>query len=360
MNRSKKNAIMNQKEYLDSKSILKSYPRVVFVELTQNCNLACKMCDRAKKYGNIHNRKLNMTMELYKKIEKQLFPFVKIIDLHGNGETTQHPDFLSFLDIAKKYNTRVRMVTNLNIPNEKTVEKIIKNDILLAISIDSPVPKDYMEIRKGSSFDLLTNNLNLIKKYRKKYKTCIDLRILMTIDRKNIKDLNKMIDFIKSFDIRKISVWRRYLDQGDTNDIILDIDSVTKKLLASMNYATKHDIELRVISWPKKFTNKYKFPKKCIKPWSCIHINYDGSIGICDFNETPEGLSKYSLANNNFDEIWNNDFYVKLRESFCKGTPSEKFCAEVCKNENYIDFEENFEKSKEKFIMNNYTLQQYE
>ena len=68
------------------------FPSTLIIELTRNCNGHCIMCSRKK---SKYNPKLNMPLELFKKIADETFPHAKNIDLRGFGESTLIPNFLA-------------------------------------------------------------------------------------------------------------------------------------------------------------------------------------------------------------------------------------------------------------------------
>ncbi len=157
------NRELNLREYELRLSTLKSRPRAVFAELTQNCNLRCFMCKPAGSLRQGYYPELDMPYPLFEQIAEALFPTAELVDLRGQGESTILRDFWRYFDRTISYGVRVRLVTNLTMTDPSVLEKLVANDALLAISMDAPNRELYEEIRKGSRYDVVIANLELLQ-----------------------------------------------------------------------------------------------------------------------------------------------------------------------------------------------------
>ena len=70
-----------------------------------------------------------------------------------------------------------------------------------------------------------------------------------------------------------------------------------------------------------------------------IHINYDGEVGICDFNETPDDFKGLNINEQSFLKIWNSKKYIELRKRHVS-KEYIKFCSDFCIGKRFVDFEE--------------------
>ena len=55
-----RNAIINNDEFERRALHLTSYPTILFLELTQNCNLTCRMCRVASAYDSNRDRQFQI------------------------------------------------------------------------------------------------------------------------------------------------------------------------------------------------------------------------------------------------------------------------------------------------------------
>lgn len=128
----------------------------VYIEITNKCNLNCKMCFRRFWKDPLGE----MDFERFKEILEQLkeFPLLETVYLGGIGEPTIHPDFVKVIKLIKKAGYRLEFGTNgtqlANYANDLInygVDKIM-------VSIDAPDPAIYRDIR-STDFMGVENNV---------------------------------------------------------------------------------------------------------------------------------------------------------------------------------------------------------
>jgi len=331
----KTNHEINQQECAQQKSNLTTYPSRLYVELTRNCNMKCRMCYRSR-IGNIGSE-LHMPLDLFKKIADELFPYAKFLDLRGFGESTILPNFLEYVDYALKFDSDIGILTNLSVKNDKMWEHLIKNNFWIGISIDGADKETYGKIRDGAYFEQVNNNIKLLVKFSKKYKKDINrLYFLVVVQKDNVGHLTEFIELAHKLGIKRIE----FKPVRSTNETIwlCDIQDLTRKQVKkAVELAKKHKIELVLTGsfFDMKFEESlgYKPMEKCSRPWSHAYITYNGFIGPCNhqFN-----LFFGSLKYNKFAEIWNNNHFQAFRKTiFTQDRPERcQYCFE-----NYFDNE---------------------
>ncbi|MBE7415670.1 MAG: hypothetical protein HS130_10760 [Deltaproteobacteria bacterium] len=80
------NSILNQREFREGSTVLKSYPRRLVFELTNRCNFQCIMCGREAVNFRVNDLPVDVVTAFepfYSKTEE--------VTLHGWGEGTLHP-----------------------------------------------------------------------------------------------------------------------------------------------------------------------------------------------------------------------------------------------------------------------------
>src|SRR5689334_5871779 len=80
----RENASVNADEYHERRLLLRSLPTIVYVELTQNCNLHCVMCRVPRRY----DPSKDMAADIFDAVARQLMPTATVVDLRGWGEST--------------------------------------------------------------------------------------------------------------------------------------------------------------------------------------------------------------------------------------------------------------------------------
>lgn len=132
--------------------------RKLYIEVTATCNLDCVMCVRrawAEPPGT-------MTLATYDELLQQLreLPALPTVHLGGYGEPLVHPDFLELVRRAKAIGARVEITTNGMLLDATTAGALIDLGLdRLMVSLDGVSPSSYDDIRTGSSFRLVVDNL---------------------------------------------------------------------------------------------------------------------------------------------------------------------------------------------------------
>src|SRR5688500_14846235 len=148
------NAALNRKEYEARVPTLESYPTVVFLELTQNCNLSCLQCRSAQGYDETRD----MSVDLFQTVAEQLFPYAELIGLNGWGESTILRDFPERLRLALDSGARVRLVTNAHAMTPTLWQMFFEGDNIVVVSLDSADPELFSRLGRGN-FALVRRNL---------------------------------------------------------------------------------------------------------------------------------------------------------------------------------------------------------
>ena len=138
----KKNSDLNMKEIDECKTVLKSYPRRLVLELTNACNLNCVMCGR-----NAADFKLTtFDMDVFRSFEPMM-DIIEEVTLMGWGEPTIHPHFNEMLEIIDKHSARKYFCTNgMNLKNIK--ESLFKYNVdVFGVSVDGATLETNARIR---------------------------------------------------------------------------------------------------------------------------------------------------------------------------------------------------------------------
>lgn len=140
--------------------------RELIVELSNNCNLCCRMCGY---WQDGFDEQRFMSFGLFKKIIDVLGPNADAIRLNGRGESTIHPHFSEMLDYTKSKlpDANITLFTNLSFNNERIIKQFIRHNIQLFFSIDSPDRDELEDIRLGCDYDVIMNNMRALSMMEK-------------------------------------------------------------------------------------------------------------------------------------------------------------------------------------------------
>lgn len=142
--------------------------KIINLELTKKCNLKCNHCGIGCSYDK--NNKFNSEITVYE-LEKTLHKASEIgcntLILAG-GEPFISDRFWECLNLTKKYNISVSILTNGVLISEKICNELSKYDNIKFVRVSLDYPSNYqMEKFRGveNLVDKITLSLNLLKKH---------------------------------------------------------------------------------------------------------------------------------------------------------------------------------------------------
>ncbi len=285
---------------------LKSFrPSVIWLELTNFCNIKCKMCPHGN--GLMTRKKGMMDPSLLEKIIDEVKGWHPTIKLFHMGESLLHPQFGSMLKYVSDAKCPSFLNTNATLLNEEKARIILDSGLdYLSLSFDGSKKEVYEKMRVGSDFDnTLKNIINFLEMKKKGgyEKPFVILEMIRMEDTE--KDISNFLSKFNDFPVDKIRI---------------------KKL---NNWAGKLDVK-------GEFKKVYS-DMSCIHPWSFSVVLWDGRVVPCcrDFNGdyVLGDVTKERLI-----DIWNRSAKMrKLRQGLStrrgyKGMDLCRDCSEIYTN----------------------------
>lgn len=138
--------------------IVPKVPPIVFIEITNRCNLNCIMCDRSSMKRTFEF----MDMELFKKVIDDAARIgVPDVKLNRFGEPLLHPDLVDMVRYAKSKNfSKVYFTSNALLMDEAKARALIEAGLdAVTFSIDGATKETYLSIRRGSDYEKVERNV---------------------------------------------------------------------------------------------------------------------------------------------------------------------------------------------------------
>jgi radical SAM protein with 4Fe4S-binding SPASM domain len=289
------------------KSDIKGMPVSVSAELTNNCNLNCPHCSSGS--GVMRRKRGFMDIELYKKVIKELEPYLYNINLYFQGEPMLHPMFFSFIENSKKNHSVVS--TNGHFLSEENSDKIVKSGLYkLIISVDGMDQETYSIYRINGSVTSVIDGLKNVTHAKHLHNSSLIIEIQFLVNRFNEHQIPQVRQLAKS------------------------VNALLR--LKSMQIIAKEDIPLWLPSDSKfgrykkeeeGYVIKNSLPDKCARLWFNPVITWDGKVVPCCFDKNAE----YVMGDLNYDSfrvIWNGPKYRIFRRTITEG----RHMIEMCRN----------------------------
>lgn len=269
--------------YVRKKSKLSSYPPVVGIESTNNCNLDCIMCPRQEMTRPV----FDMASPIYRKIIDDIAGKTDFIWLQDYGEPFLNKSIFEMIRYAKAKGLRVGISSNATVLTDKIIEGIFASGLdYLIFAIDGGTKETYEKVRVGGNYEKTVANVErfLAAKTAGRHKIFTVIQCIYMETTEN--DISAFSQY-----------WRKP-----------GVDSVR---IRQVTYSGKQG----------KFDNETE-RKPCYWLWSNPHIKNDGTVVPCcqDVNAT---LALGNVNEQRLDEIWNNEKMQELRQKHIDGRAGE-------------------------------------
>lgn len=321
------NSQLNDQEFREKKTVLKSSPKTIFIQAAGPCNSACAFCSRGPEY-EIFNLSVHR-----QRFEKSLYPYIakaETLALTGSGEFLQLPEAREILDFFDQMSpdTEKFFATNGSSLFPEICEKIVsgRSRYTIHVSLHASNPVLHRTVTRSDNFDRILKQVSyLIKLAKGEGKVRINLIFVATT--LNIEDLPDFVRLAAQLHADKVVCYYNYIyipaqkylscffKQVMTNKMLDEAESLSKKL----------NIQLDL---PPRFGQKnYSRADLCREPFSQIMFNSEGHALPCDASEDCQEVLSDSK---DFFEIWNSAYYQRLRKSLVEGNCScFKHCLRV-------------------------------
>jgi len=342
------NLALNEIEISQKKTILKSKPRQLGINLTHRCNINCLMCFYPSSPWDIPE-------SIVKEVIDYL-PYLQRVFWQG-GEPFVYKHFEELFEKAANYqNLCQTIVTNGLLIDEKWAKRLVNSNTTVVISIDGAKKETYEYIRTGARYEDLINNLDILSRYKEKYCTNrhfpprFELIMQTTILKSNYSEMGELLEFARKYKFDGLNLIPIQNVYGPENIFFYKnrqaIEHIEKVMPKLENEAKKYSIRLQNslpsvsmgddLDEPKKSEDKNKkhppacnFRDKnlfCFWPWLSLFILFAGKVkpyGFCRRDVEP------NLNNRSLTEIWNNDFMQQYRQKLIDNVNLD-FCDPRC------------------------------
>lgn len=344
------NLRINIEEFHNGVSQVESLPPVLFVELTQNCNLHCRMCRSASGYQT----GLNMADALFDRLKRDLFPYASIVDLRGWGESTVLRNLADRITQTALAGPRIRLVTNALAITGSLWALLMGTGSSVIVSVNAATP-DTMRLLGRGSFEKLTRSLDAGVRERDRAAGTGTIRFNAVVSSLNLNEIPDIVRMAAKYGVDRVTMFPVVASRNSPLHLDHRIAEVVAYLTEAAEAARNLKVELRLgASLHEEVVVTEGLPNRCSHPWEYCYIDYAGNVGYCDHLIGYAGLMLGNLGNGSFDSIWNGAQFQELRRLHAKarrGDPGALADAYAhcgwCYKRRYVDFEDDTNASAE-------------
>jgi len=323
-----------------------SGPKVVFIEVTNRCNLLCQTCPRT-----YFQRELLKSLSLNEFINiAEQFPDMQRVLLHGVGEPLLNKELPEIIKYLKGRNIEVIINSNGTLLSPQWQEKLIESGLdQYRCSIDGAKDETYARIRGADLLPKLRRGLEGLVKTKERLgaKTPL-ISIWCVATRENLQELPDLLRLSADLCVPEVYMQRLVYFAGETDkqfgmareelsffgqdqdeeDRIIEectklSDELGIKFLAS---GGRDPINSLAAARPSDFAPW----QACMRPWTTAYVTANGNCLPCCISPFAtndyESLILGNLFERPFSEIWNETAYQKFRMNLLSDHPN-KACA---------------------------------
>lgn len=263
--------------YITKAPDLRLFPQEAAIEITNHCNLSCRMCP--------HNKMTRprgvMDYELYCKIIDDLKGKTEFIYLYGTGESLLVKDFFKYASYAVKSGMTTCLSTNVTMINREIAEKLIDTGIdFIVLAIDGSTRDTYNNIRIGADFDSTINKCKILLQEKLKKGVKTDITIQFIVMGENLRE----------------------------SDGLRDLFSNEEKKRAINQFRLKPLYETYAGG-----TANVAHTCPCYFLWNFISITWEGKVQICCMDYDASHIIG-DLNHKGVSEVWNGKEVQRLRK----------------------------------------------
>lgn len=318
-------------------------PRVVFIEVTNRCNLLCQTCPRT--FFDREPLK-SLTLKEFIDIAEQ-FPKMQRALLHGIGEPLLNRELPEIIEYLVGRNVEVIINSNGTLLSAEWQEKLINSGLNeYRCSIDGAKNETYARIRGANLLPKLTKGLEGLVQMKERLGSITPrISIWCVATRENLEELPDLVRLAARLGVPEVYVQRlvyfarnpeeQYgmaLDDlaifGKDSDyqekVIEDCTLLSEELGLDFRASGARDPQNSLAAArPEDFAPW----QACLRPWTTAYITANGNCLPCCISpfatDDYQSLILGNLFERPFVDIWNEPLYQDFRSRLLSDSPHQ-------------------------------------
>ncbi len=302
------NSEKNREEALSGQLVLESMPRRLVFELTNACNLNCKMCGR-----NSADFQATWFQTQWLRYFEKAAERIEEVTLMGWGEPTVHPHFTEFLTWAHRLGLRKYFCTN-GMRLDQLFDDIFRTETdIIAVSMDGACAKTNEEIRRGADFHKILRSLSAITEYKSAHGLEFPYtNFVFTAMAQNLGELPELVRLAGEIGLDEVKVvYLTAFDEELVPQALYDKMEWTREVFqAAMEVGRSKGVSLKLPHLVGEDPAGEQPHKDCYTGWRDFFLGSDGYIRPC--MSTAEKLFPIDRYPD-FAQMWNSPEYQQHR-----------------------------------------------
>jgi len=316
-------------------------PRVVFIEVTNHCNLLCETCPRT--FVSYETPK-TLGWDDFVRIVEQ-FPDMQRAVLHGIGEPLINRDLPRMIEHLKARGVTALFNTNGTLLTEAWGRALIASGLdEMRCSIDGARPQTYAAIRGAPLLPKIVANLRRFTRLQRDLGAPSPrVSIWMTGMRENIEELPDLVRLAAKVGVAEVCMQRMvyYVDAGQAPGMldaghglfddfdaqadraVAEAESVAAALGVTLTASGATDPRRSLKAARQKDARPWA---ACLRPWTTAYVTANGNCLPCCISPFAtadyESLKLGNLFERDFEGLWNDTRYQQWRTALLSDQPA--------------------------------------
>jgi len=348
-----------ERELANGITTMRGVPNILFLELTRRCNLACSMC----RSGLMTDRKLDMSEAVLRRIEEDLLPTARVVDLRGWGESLLRRDFLSIVERFAQPGVQLRVLSNGTIRKPDIWQHLMRHRAWVGISVDATENGLLKELR-GCHIEPIEQSLKSLVHWRDLYgNDANNVYLTVTVSSRSLGNLEELLSWAHGLGVGRVHMIPIACWPSDPKHLDHSEPAIPRIFERLKKQANGYGITLQLgAAMTSNLVLKDRLLDRCIHPWMYTYITYAGDVGFCDHLIGRDDLTSGNILEKPFEEIWNSPPLVSLRAAHLAKRddhPYHEHCTWCFKNR-YADFEHEIQPELSSILVTNSTVSSFQ
>ncbi|MCP4168871.1 MAG: radical SAM protein [Chloroflexi bacterium] len=318
-------------------------PQVIFIEVTNRCNLLCETCPRT--FFNREPLK-TLTYDEFVQIAEQ-FPNMRRISLHGIGEPLLNKQLPQIIKHLKGRDVEVIINSNGTLLTPTWQKALVESGLdEFRCSIDGARPETYARIRGADLLHKLKAGLEgLVKTKARLQAQTPRISIWCVSTKENLAELPELVRLAARLGVSEVYLQRMTYfaqepqeqygmarqdlaifgpDHDYQEEVIAECEALSTELGLDFRAAgarePRHSLEA---ARPADFMPW----RECMRPWTTAYVTANGNCLPCCISpfatKNYDSLILGNLLERSFADLWNDHLYQTFRTALLSPHPHQ-------------------------------------
>ena len=326
-------------------------PGVVFIEVTNRCNLLCQTCPRT----HFDREPLkSLSLDEFIHIAEQ-FPDMQQAELHGIGEPLLNSELPQIIRYLKSRGVKVVTNSNGTLLTARWQVDLVESGLdVYRCSIDGAMPETYARLRGADLLPKLVKGLSELVETKARLKANTPhISIWCVATRDNLEEMPELVRLASQIGVPEVYLQRMVYfahepseqrglaikdlsifgvngskdDMKFQEQVIFECERLSEQLGVMFRASGARDPRNSLAA---ARSANFTTWQACMRPWTTAYVTANGNCLPCCISPFAtfdyHSLIMGNLLEQPFTEIWNNPLYQKWRTDLMSTSP-HKACA---------------------------------